>query len=362
MGKDMGGDDVPCKLPCCKCAALQGAPTCGTPGTGGQALGPQPAMAVSESPSFIREPEDVEPEQKAGSGEGDGSCIGEEPTAVATPDTPLARLTKKASGGQQGLGAAEVPNMGQGEWEVQQRGRRTSTDRRAPPGGMPAGPKHSPAPPRAPGGPQLRSAAGAVSGSHGPVPIGATARTSCAASGETTSGRTQHAAHVCTCIRLAVLPPFPTWQLWAFKARSPGPVLRPRAAEAATAGADGLVPWLLEGCWLGPPEVSARWRQGRSECGGLLKPQLCWLQGRPSLPQSPAGALMLAAGSGQCPSEAAAAAAWAAQARCWAHIQRAMQAAWAQARCWVPTQRAMQAAWPVQARCWAPTHSATPAA
>ena len=222
MGKDLGVDEMPCKLPCCKCAALQGGTTCCLPGTGGKALGPQPAVAVSESHSFIREPDDVEPEQKAGSGERDGSCSGEGPAVVAAPDTPAAALTQKASRGQQGPGAAEAPNVGQGEWEVQQRGRRTSTDRRAPPGGTPAGPKHSPAPPRAPGGPQLRSAAGAVSGAHGPMPIGGIARSSCAASGETTYCCTQHATHVCTCTRLVVQCSLPTRQLWVVKGASPG--------------------------------------------------------------------------------------------------------------------------------------------
>ena len=222
MGRDLGGDDVPCKLPCCNCAALQGGRACCTPGTGGKALAPQPAVAFSEPHSFIREPEVVELEQKAGSGEGDSSCSEEGLTAVAALDTPLAGLPRKASGGQQGLGAAEAPGVGQGEWEVQQRGRRTSTDRRAPPGGTPAGPKHSPAPPRAPAGPQLRSAAGAVSGSHGPVPIGGTARSSCVALGETPCCCTQHAVHVCTCIRLGVLVPLLTLQLWAVKGASPG--------------------------------------------------------------------------------------------------------------------------------------------
>ena len=216
MGKDMGGDDAPCKLPCCKCAALQGGATRCLPATGGEALGPQLAITVSESHSFIRQPEDAEPEQKAGSRERDSPCSGD------APDMPIARLTQKVSGGQQGLGAVEAPNVGQGEWEVQQRGRRTSTDRRAPPGGPPAGPKHSPALPRAPGGPQLRPAAGSVSGSHGPVPIGGIARSSCAGAGEITHGCAQHATHVCTCIRLVVLCPLPTRQLWAVEGGSPG--------------------------------------------------------------------------------------------------------------------------------------------
>lgn len=243
MGKDMGGEGVPCKLPCCKCAALQGAGTCCSPRAGGKALGAQPATAVSESHSFIRGPErqseEVVPEQKTASGGGDSPCSEEGPTAVAAPDTPAARLTQKASTGQQGRGAAEAPHVGQGEWEVQQRGRRTSTDRRAPAGGTPAGPKHSPAPPRAPGGPQLRSAASAVSGSHGPVPIGGAVRSSCAVSGETAYCCTQHAkTHVCTCIDLSCCLPGQPASCGLLREHSQVLLLMPRAAEAETVGTD----------------------------------------------------------------------------------------------------------------------------